>query len=57
MSEPNILLTDLMPGQSRRCHEDRPWFCDWGAQEVIAVDLDGDREVIVRLPSFPFCID
>jgi sugar lactone lactonase YvrE len=31
--------------------------CDWGAEELLAVDLDGERELIVRVPSFPFCID
>ena len=30
---------------------------NWGAQEVIAVDLDGISEVILRVPSFPFSID
>jgi len=33
------------------------WFSDWGAQELIAVDLEGRSEVIIRVPSFPFCID
>jgi sugar lactone lactonase YvrE len=33
------------------------WVCDWGAEELIAVDAAGDREMIVRVPSFPFCID
>lgn len=33
------------------------WLSDWGAQEVIAVDLEGDSEVILRVPSLPFCID
>jgi hypothetical protein len=33
------------------------WFSDWGAQEVIAADVDGKSEVILRVPSLPFCID
>ena len=27
------------------------WFADWGTQEVVAVDLDGKSEVIVRIPT------
>jgi sugar lactone lactonase YvrE len=55
--EPHILMTGIAFGESPRWHEDRLWFCDWGAQEVIAVDLEGTSEVIVRVPSFPFSID
>src|SRR5918998_4103689 len=50
-------MTDIMFGESPRWHGDRLWFADWGAQELIAVDLEGKSEVIVRVPSFPFCID
>jgi sugar lactone lactonase YvrE len=57
MSDPKVLLTGLVLGESPRWHDGRLWFSDWGAQEVIAVDLDGNSEVIVRVPSFPFCID
>jgi sugar lactone lactonase YvrE len=55
--EPLTLLTDLILGESPRWHDDRLWFSDWGAQEVLAVDLEGAREVIVHIPSFPFSID
>src|SRR5215470_4060388 len=52
------LLTDLAMGESPRWHEGRLWFSDWGAQEIIAVDLDGNRDVVLRVPfSLPFCID
>jgi sugar lactone lactonase YvrE len=43
--------------ESPRWHDDRLWFSDWGAHEVIAVDLEGTSEVVVRVPSFPMCID
>jgi sugar lactone lactonase YvrE len=43
--------------ESPRWHSGRLWFSDWGAHEVIAVDLEGKSEVIVRVPSFPMCID
>jgi len=52
-----ILLRGLALGESPRWHEDRLWFANWGANEVVAVDLDGKSEVIVRMPSLPFCID
>src|SRR5438093_9732179 len=50
-------MTGIAFGESPRWHDDRLWFCDWGAQELIAVDLQGRSEVIARVPSFPFCID
>src|SRR5258707_153159 len=57
--ELQTLMTGLVMGESPRWHDDRLWFSDWGAQEVIAVDLEGKSEVIVRVqfPSFPMCID
>ena len=57
MTELRTLMTGLSFGESPRWHDDRLWFSDWGAEELIAVDLDGNSEVIVRVPSFPFCID
>ena len=57
MPEPQILMTGIAFGESPRWHDDRLWFADWGAQELIAVDLEGRSEVVVRVPSFPFCID
>ncbi|HKC75553.1 MAG TPA: SMP-30/gluconolactonase/LRE family protein [Chloroflexota bacterium] len=57
MPELQTLMTGLTLGESPRWHDDRLWFCDWGAQEVVAIDLEGKSDVIVRVPSFPFCID
>jgi sugar lactone lactonase YvrE len=51
------LMTGLAFGEQPRWHEDRLWFSDWGPQEVIAVDLEGNSEVILQGPSFPLCID
>src|SRR2546423_13953563 len=50
-------MTGLVFGEQPRWHEDRLWFSDWGSQEVIAVDLEGNSEVILRGPSFPLCVD
>src|SRR5262245_17501196 len=57
-SRPEVLLTGLAMGESPRWHEGRLWFSDWGAQEIIAVDLSGKSEVEVRTSfALPFCID
>jgi sugar lactone lactonase YvrE len=55
--EVKTLMTGLLLGESPRWRDSRLWFSDWGAQELIAVDLEGRSEVIARVPSFPFCID
>jgi sugar lactone lactonase YvrE len=58
MSELQILLTGLAFGESPRWHEDRLWFSNWGTQEVVAVDLEGKSQVMLRVPTtIPFCID
>jgi sugar lactone lactonase YvrE len=51
MPDPRVLLTGLAFGESARWHDDRFWFADWGTQEIVAVDLDGKSEVIVRVPT------
>jgi sugar lactone lactonase YvrE len=50
-------MTGLAFGESPRWHDGRLWFSNWGAQEIIAVDLEGNSEVVMRVPSFPFSID
>src|SRR6476619_891958 len=57
MHEPRILKTGLSFGEAARWHGDRLWFSDWVAGEVVALDAEANSEVIVRMPSFPFCID
>jgi len=58
MPELQTLMTGLALGESPRWRDGRLWFSDWGAQEVIAVDLDGKSEVIVGgVASLPFSID
>jgi sugar lactone lactonase YvrE len=52
------LLTGLVVGESPRWHDGRLWFSNWGAQEIIALDPDGKREVMARVPTtVPFSID
>jgi sugar lactone lactonase YvrE len=55
--EPHTLMTGIALGESPRWHDDRLWFSDWGAQEVVAVDLAGKSEVMARMSSSPFSID
>ena len=57
MTELHTLMSGISFGESPRWHDDRLWFCDWGAEELIAVDEHGHSEVIVEVPSFPFSID
>jgi sugar lactone lactonase YvrE len=58
MPEPRTLMTGLVVGESPRWHEGRLWFSNWGAQEVIAVDVEGNSEVVAHVPTtLPFSID
>ena len=52
-----VLMTGIAFGESPRWHDGRLWFCDWSAEEVVALDLDGRSEVVARVHSFPFSID
>jgi sugar lactone lactonase YvrE len=57
-TEARIVLTGLGFGESPRWHMGRLWFCNWGRQEIVAVDLEGKRETMVQVStSLPFCID
>jgi sugar lactone lactonase YvrE len=49
--EPRVLLDGLAYVESPRWHDDRLWFPHWGTDEVLAVDLDGNVEVVARRPS------
>ena len=57
MTEFHTLMTGIVFGEQPRWHEDRLWFSDWGPPELIAVDLDGNSEVMLEAPSFPCCVD
>src|SRR5262245_37764430 len=50
-------MEGIVFGEQPRWHEERLWFSDWGLPEVIAVDLDGEHEVMLEAPSFPCCVD
>jgi sugar lactone lactonase YvrE len=46
----HLLLSDLVIGESPRWHENRLWFANWGAGEIVAVDLAGRSEVVGQGP-------
>jgi sugar lactone lactonase YvrE len=50
MSSARPLLGDLVIGESPRWHDNRLWFANWGTQEIVAVDLDGNAEVVGKGP-------
>lgn len=51
------LMTGIVLGESPRWHEERLWFCDWGAQEIVAMDVDGNSEVVGHTGPLPISID
>jgi sugar lactone lactonase YvrE len=53
MTELQTLLTGLAFGESPRWSNGRLWFSDFGAQEVVTVDLDGKKEVVAHVPGAP----
>jgi sugar lactone lactonase YvrE len=46
MPTAHVLLTDLVLVESPRWHDGRLWFCHWGPDEILAVDVDGATEVL-----------
>jgi len=48
--EPRVLLSGLAYVESPRWHDGRLWFAHWGAEEIVAVDLDGHSEVVGHGP-------
>jgi sugar lactone lactonase YvrE len=46
--ETRILLDGLGMGESPRWHGGRLWFSNWGTDEIVAVDLKGNTEVMGR---------
>lgn len=57
MSDAKLLLKGLVFPESPGWHDDRLWVADWGAQQIVAADLEGGSEVVGHVASFPFSID
>ena len=53
MRDMKTLLEGLTFAEGPRWRDGRLWFSDFYAHEVIAVDLDGKRETIVKVPEQP----
>jgi sugar lactone lactonase YvrE len=50
---PTVVLEGLFFPEGPRWHDGRLWFSDFYAHEVVAVDLDGQRETVVEVPNQP----
>jgi sugar lactone lactonase YvrE len=55
MDQVRVLLTGRGLVESPRWHDDRLYFSDWSAGEVVALDLAGHSEVIACVNSLPLC--
>src|ERR1044071_4322455 len=51
MNEPRVLLDGLAMPESPRWHDGRLWFSNWGTKQIVAVDLDGNSEVVGEGPD------
>jgi sugar lactone lactonase YvrE len=49
--EPRVLASGFTMVESPRWHDGRLWFPQWGTPEIIAVDLEGNAEVVAQGPS------
>ena len=49
--EAQVLLSGLVIGESPRWHDGRLWFAHWGTGEIVAVDLEGNSEVVGEGPA------
>jgi len=46
--ETGVLFDGFGMGESPRWHDSRLWFSNWSTDEIVAVDLDGNSEVMGR---------
>ena len=46
MTGVRTLIDGLVVGESPRWHDGHLWFCNWGAQEIRTIDLNGNSEVV-----------
>ena len=56
-STPRVVLDSLAFGESPRWHDGRLYVSDWGAGEVLTLDVDGSTTVAARAQAFPLCFD
>jgi sugar lactone lactonase YvrE len=51
MSGPRVVLDGLAYVESPRWHDGRLWFAHWGTDEIIAVSVDGTKEIVGHGPG------
>ena len=49
--QPRVLLDGLAIPESPRWRDGRLWFSNWGTRQIVAVDLDGNSEVVGEGPD------
>jgi sugar lactone lactonase YvrE len=49
--QPRVLLDGLAMPESPRWHDGRLWFSNWGTRQIVAVDLDGNNDVVGEGPE------
>lgn len=53
-----LVTSGLAFGESPRWHDGRLWVCNWGTGEIVAVDVDGNSELMLTVPAvLPYSID
>jgi sugar lactone lactonase YvrE len=53
-----LVSAGLAFGESPRWHDGRLWVCNWGTGEIMAIDADGNREIMLTVPAvLPYSID
>ena len=59
MNETRVVVDGLGFPESTRWRDGRIWLCNWGAGEVLALSIEGEREVMARLAphTIPLSID
>jgi sugar lactone lactonase YvrE len=49
--QPRVLLEGLAMPESPRWHDGRLWLSNWGTKQIVAVDLDGNSDVVGEGPD------
>jgi sugar lactone lactonase YvrE len=49
--QPYVLLDGLAMPESPRWHDGRLWFSNWGTRQIVAVDLDGNSDIVGEGPD------